>query len=168
MMAGREVILKLISKAKFKELSESKLLKALNAQRPLGGQDEIALGAVAGRKRPFAETIAADIDYIVSRASTAGASAAPSSASGATAVAAAGAVASAGTGTFQAAPSPCAAAVLPYDCRFHLYDLLGMKLVERINRSTVGSSTGARSGHYNGGLENSDCADNILRIVKSK
>jgi len=98
----------------------------------------------SGRKRGFAESIAEDIDSIIGH----GQQQNPTTTSSG----------SSSTASVQSF------AILPYNYRFHLYDLLGMKLVEKVNRSAVSSH---RPGHYSTGIENAAGGEDILRVVPS-
>lgn len=183
-LEGREIIMKLIAKAKFHELSENKLIKMLAVmQREQEKSETLGVGkdgniTQSGRKRSYAQTLAADIDRIVrsGRSPPVAGMTTQISAIAGTFTGESSIDNSNGNSTTNMTLNSNSLAILPYEVRYHLYDLLGAKLIERVNRraSPGGNgnintgNSGRRLGHYGEGLENSAGVggDNILRLLK--
>lgn len=176
--------MRLIGKAKSRELSVNGLVKALAAlERGVGevaDKNANGGGSNRGRKRGHAVSVAADIDDIINRAKSR-----PRSQAAGTPTVASSNTASAAVviGTPQHPPHVLsnipnpnvdptssnainAHAVLPYEVRFHLYDLLGARLIEQVSRGGGGGAEGP--GYTGRGLENCAVGESILRLAPSK
>ena len=127
MLNGRALVVKTIKKAKFRELSEAKLIKALTST------DGDGSGSVSrSRKRKVGELSLADI--------------------------------------ISNNPLGGSEECLPYHVKYHLYDMLGGKLITRVQRNLETGAGGSSSSSSRKGVNSRDTRlitaehDHILRI----